>query len=49
MTESGKEFQIAGPADLRPRESNTFRTDMCWVSESMSTRRAEAREGTYRV
>ena len=26
MTEKGKEFQIVGPADLKPREPNTVLT-----------------------
>ena len=36
LTESGKEFQIAGPADLKPREPNTELT--CGM---LSTGRAE--------
>ena len=34
VTESGKEFQMVGPADLNPREPNS--ADM-WDTESMST------------
>ena len=35
VTEIGKEFQIAGPADLKPREPNTG-ADM-WDTETLST------------
>ena len=42
VTESGKEFQIAGPVDLKPREpSNGADT---WDTETLSTGRACAKE-----
>ena len=33
VTESGKEFQIAGPADLKPREPNTELTCVSYNSD----------------
>ena len=38
LTEKGKEFQMVGPADLKPREPNTVLTCR---TELMCTRRTE--------
>ena len=47
VTESGKEFQMAGPADLNPREPKTV-VDM-WNTKLMCTRRAESTRRNIRT
>ena len=44
VTESGKEFQIAGPADLKPREPKTELT--CGMQRRWTLEERRAREGT---
>ena len=45
MTESGREFQIAGPADLKPREPKTELT--CGTQRRCALEERRARGGTY--